>query len=290
MENKRNLLLLEAVAQLLIFLTLILTILNFTIYFQNKKPIIVNTNQFIKNRNPINISSDRFSIIQYFYDSEFHPIIFTLKQNNIINHFTKFDKTKQILSNNRLGLNINCQNATNLNSLFEYEKNRFPIIFNKSYCTNYETNTNVLLGGDLILAFQTANFVNNLVFDLCHDIDLGKVCNNSIEMEQKMELKSYVISFLYENYYFNPEESFAYSKFYDYAIFNTSYDKDLSITITLVQNTVISDDNLLYGFLSPKFYTFYIIKQVNFNEIKRKNNLSDLSLSITYQLDSFENL
>ena len=103
-----------------------------------------------------------------------------------------------------------------------------------------------------------------------------------------MELKSFVISFLYENYYFNPEESFGYSKFYDYAIFNSTYDKDLSITITLVQNTVISDDNLLYGFLSPKIYSFYIIKEVNFNEIKRKNNLSDLSLSISYQLDSFE--
>ena len=115
-EQKKSTIIGGCCSILLIFLTLILTILNFTIYFQNKKPIIVNTNQFIKNRNPINISSDRFLIIQYFYDSDFHPIIFTLKQNNIINHFTKFDKTKQILSNNRLGLNINCQNATNLNS------------------------------------------------------------------------------------------------------------------------------------------------------------------------------
>jgi len=269
---------------LLFLLSFILVIINFTIYFMNIKPSIINTSIFIKNKLPIEVSLDRFSIIQYFFDANFMPIVFPIKQNSIYNQLVSYENGKPIFTINPVGINKMCKNTT-LNSFYEYGEKYYSNVFLASLCANYYKITNISLGGDPVLSTKQSKLFDVMIFNLCNDTDLATVCNNSTELLKKMQLKPYTISIIYENYYFEPNVPIGFSNFTDYSRFTSTSNKDLLVTITLIKNTVISDDNLLFGFLSPKNYTFYSISKVEYVESDRVSNISNLQIKKVYELD-----
>ena len=138
-----------------------------------------------------------------------------------------------------VGKNQYCKDLINLDAFKKNVKNECGELFNISICNDYNF-SNISLGGDFVLAKNESIFNNELVFDMPDLLD-----------------KSYIsFKMIMFNSYFNPNEANGSNNFTDYYEFEKSVDKNIKITITLIKNTLLSDDNILFDLKSIKITHF----------------------------------
>ena len=298
-----------------IVLTLMLIVYNFIIWITSQNPIVTLTSVY---RDPsvkeiISLTDIEFAMGVTILETNSEPRDYKLLQDSIINN--KKSLFPKLTGNvNVVGKMSPCPTYGNLNTelfktniskeellktLRDNERtlsdngnllsskiySRYKENASKFLCATYNNDAkNISIIADILsTAGLVDEFQSNTHIDLC---SFEKQCNNSTALIQKTLDAKAKILFFYKDTYPDMQVTQGYSSSLVSEIIPIDYTVNYNIVLTVKKNIVITDNNILFNFLSNKNTEFYSYVINVWPKTKAENDRADvMKISIKYIMD-----